>query len=55
VEWPGTSVLLERVCSRATGGVVVAWLDRFSRAGDHDALDVVEEIRNHGGRGSHDG
>jgi DNA invertase Pin-like site-specific DNA recombinase len=45
----GISVL-ERVCSRASGGVVVAWLDRFSRAGVHDALDVVEEIRTHGGR-----
>jgi DNA invertase Pin-like site-specific DNA recombinase len=47
---PRFDVLVDRVRGGETGGVVVAWLDRFSRASVRDALATVEEIRGHGGR-----
>ncbi|MDP9187936.1 MAG: recombinase family protein [Actinomycetota bacterium] len=50
MERPGLESILARVQAGRTGGVVVAWLDRFSRASVRDALRVVEEIRSHGAR-----
>lgn len=50
MERPGLDRLLGRVRAGRTGGVVVAWLDRFSRASVRDALSVVEDIRFHGAR-----
>jgi DNA invertase Pin-like site-specific DNA recombinase len=47
---PGLERLLTRIRNEETGGVAVAWLDRFSRANVGDALKVVEEIRAHHGR-----
>jgi DNA invertase Pin-like site-specific DNA recombinase len=47
---PGLDLVLERIRRRATGGVVVAWLDRFSRSSVREALETVGEIRSHGGR-----
>ena len=47
---PGFEAMLDRVRSGRTGGVVVAHLDRFSRASVRDALSVVEEIRSHDAR-----
>jgi site-specific DNA recombinase len=46
---PGLEKALARIRSGATGGLAVARLDRFSRAGVGDALKVVEEIHAAGG------
>src|SRR4051812_43675257 len=46
---PGFDAALERVQSGATGGVVVAKLDRFSRAGVADALRLIDGIVESGG------
>lgn len=50
LERPGLDLALERIRTGATGGIAVARLDRFSRAGVGDALKVVEEIHAAGGR-----
>jgi site-specific DNA recombinase len=47
---PGLDRLMERIRSGATGGVAVAYVDRLSRANVADALKVVEEIHDHGGK-----
>jgi DNA invertase Pin-like site-specific DNA recombinase len=49
LERPGLSRALERIRGGKTGGLAVARLDRFSRAGVADALRVVEEIHDAGG------
>jgi len=49
LERPGLDKALGRVRSRKTGGLAVARLDRFSRAGVAAALMVVEEIHDAGG------
>jgi site-specific DNA recombinase len=46
---PGLDRALARIRSGKTGGLAVARLDRFSRAGVADALKVVEEIHDLGG------
>src|SRR3954471_14567523 len=46
---PGFDTALERVKTGETGGVVVAKLDRFSRAGVADALKLIESIIEAGG------
>lgn len=46
---PGFNRMMERVRARETGGVVVARIDRFSRAGVADALRAVEDIHEAGG------
>lgn len=46
---PGLEVALERVRSGASGGIVVARIDRLSRAGVADALRLVEDIHTLGG------
>lgn len=46
---PGLDKALERVRNGKTGGIAVARLDRFSRAGVAEALRVVEEIHEAGG------
>ena len=46
---PGLDAALERIRAGQTGGIAVARLDRFSRAGVADALKVVEEIHAAGG------
>jgi DNA invertase Pin-like site-specific DNA recombinase len=46
---PGLDKALARIHSGKTGGIAVARLDRFSRAGVARALDVVEEIHDAGG------
>jgi DNA invertase Pin-like site-specific DNA recombinase len=47
---PGLDAMMERIRSGATGGVAVARLDRLSRAGVADALKLVEEIHERGGK-----
>ncbi|WP_028061200.1 recombinase family protein [Candidatus Solirubrobacter pratensis] len=47
---PGLDAIMSRVRSGETGGIVVAKLDRLSRAGVADALNLVEEISDHGGQ-----
>ena len=47
---PGLDALMERIRSGQTGGVVVARLDRLSRASVAEALRLVEEIDSHGGK-----
>jgi site-specific DNA recombinase len=42
---PGLNAMMERVRARQTGGIVVARLDRLSRAGVADALKLVEELK----------
>lgn len=49
LERPGLDKALGRIRSHKTGGLAVARLDRFSRAGVADALKVVEEIHDAGG------
>src|SRR4051794_12750732 len=46
---PGLERALARIRGGKTGGLAVARLDRFSRAGVADALKVVEEIHDVGG------
>ncbi|HWK28177.1 MAG TPA: recombinase family protein [Solirubrobacter sp.] len=46
---PGFDKALARVASSDTGGIVVAKLDRFSRAGVADALNLIESIHDAGG------
>src|SRR5262245_46045231 len=46
---PGLDHMIERVRSGETGGVVVAYVDRLSRAGVGEALQLVEEIHEGGG------
>jgi DNA invertase Pin-like site-specific DNA recombinase len=46
---PGLDRALERIRTGETGGLAVARLDRFSRAGVGDALKIVEEIHDLGG------
>ncbi len=46
---PGLDAALGRIRAHKTGGLAVARLDRFSRAGVADALKVVEEINDAGG------
>lgn len=46
---PGLDRALARIRTGKTGGLAVARLDRFSRAGVADALKVVEEIHDLGG------
>lgn len=41
---------LERIRSGQTDGIVVAWLDRFSRAPTREALQVYEDIATAGGK-----
>jgi site-specific DNA recombinase len=45
---PGLDAMLTRIRNGETGGVVVARLDRLSRAGVADALKLVEELHEHG-------
>ena len=47
---PGLDAILDRIKSGETGGIVVARLDRLSRAGVADALKLVDEIETHGGQ-----
>ena len=47
---PGLDAMMERVRSGATGGVAVAYVDRLSRAGVADALRLVEDIHDAGGK-----
>ncbi len=49
LERPGLDVLLARIKSGETDGVVVSKLDRLSRLGVGDALRLVEEITEAGG------
>jgi site-specific DNA recombinase len=44
---PGLDAMMERVRNRETDGIVVARLDRLSRAGVADALKLVEEVAEH--------
>jgi DNA invertase Pin-like site-specific DNA recombinase len=46
---PGLDRILERIRTGQTGGLVVAYIDRFSRAGVADALKLVEQIVEDGG------
>lgn len=50
LERPGLDKLMDRIRSGATGGVAVAYVDRLSRADVGDALRLVEEIHDLGGR-----
>src|SRR3954452_15777574 len=43
LERPGLDAAMARIRAGKTGGLAVARLDRFSRAGVADALKVVEE------------
>lgn len=45
---PGLDAIMDRIRAGQTEGIVVARLDRFSRAGVVDALRLVEEIHRHG-------
>ena len=47
---PGLDALMDRIRSGKTGGVVVARLDRLSRASVAEALRLVEEIDSNGGK-----
>lgn len=47
---PGLDALMDRVRTGQTGGIAVAYLDRLSRAGVADALRLVEEIYEAGGK-----
>jgi DNA invertase Pin-like site-specific DNA recombinase len=47
---PEFDVMMERIRTRQTGGVVVARIDRLSRASVIDALRTVEQIREWGGK-----
>ena len=47
---PELDKLMARIRSGQTGGIVVAKLDRLSRASVIDALKLVEEIAEHGGK-----
>ncbi len=47
---PGLDKAMARIRTGKTGGLAVARLDRFSRAGVADALKVVEEIHGHGAK-----
>jgi DNA invertase Pin-like site-specific DNA recombinase len=49
LERPGLDAMMARVRAGETGGVVVAKLDRLSRAGVGDALKLVGEIHDSGG------
>ena len=46
---------LERIRAGQTDGVIVAWLDRFSRAPVREALGVYEDITEAGGQGGRRG
>lgn len=46
---PGFDIILERIRTGQTGGIAVARLDRFSRAGVSDALMLIETIEEAGG------
>jgi site-specific DNA recombinase len=50
LERPGLDAALDRVRNGQSGGIVVARLDRFSRAGVADALNVIDEIHEAGGQ-----
>jgi DNA invertase Pin-like site-specific DNA recombinase len=50
LERPGLDKALARISAGKTGGLAVARLDRFSRAGVADALKVVESIYEAGGQ-----
>jgi DNA invertase Pin-like site-specific DNA recombinase len=41
---------LERIRAGLTDGIIVAWLDRFSRAPVREALAIYDEVTNAGGR-----
>ena len=47
---PGLDRMMDRVRAGETGGVVVAYVDRLSRAGVGEALKLVEEIHEAGGK-----
>ncbi len=47
---PGLDAMMERIRTGQTGGLAVASLDRLSRAGVADALRLVEEIYEAGGK-----
>jgi len=47
---PGLDLLLERIRAGETGGIVVAHLDRLSRADVAGALKLIEEIHAQGGQ-----
>jgi len=47
---PGLDAAMQRVRSGATGGIAVARLDRLSRAGVADALKLVEDLYDCGGK-----
>jgi DNA invertase Pin-like site-specific DNA recombinase len=49
LERPGLDVLMERIRSGQTDGVIVSKLDRLSRLGVADALRLVEQITDAGG------
>ena len=46
---PGLDLMMERVRCGETGGAVVAYVDRLSRAGVGEALTLIEEIHASGG------
>ena len=46
---PGLDALMERIRRGETGGIAVARLDRLSRASVADALNLVQDISDHGG------
>jgi DNA invertase Pin-like site-specific DNA recombinase len=48
LERPGLDEAMERIRSSVSAGIIVARLDRLSRAGVADALKLVEEIHQHG-------
>jgi site-specific DNA recombinase len=47
---PGLDAMMERIRTGQTGGLAVASLDRLSRAGVADALRLVEEVYEAGGK-----
>jgi site-specific DNA recombinase len=47
---PGLDRILERIRAGQTGGIAVARIDRLSRAGVGDAMLLVEDILEHGGK-----
>lgn len=50
MERPALADALEAVRTKAVDGIAVAYVDRFSRAGVGDALKVIEEIHERGGK-----
>jgi DNA invertase Pin-like site-specific DNA recombinase len=48
LERPGLDRIMNRIRSGETGGIAIAALDRFSRAGVGDALALIAEIKDHG-------